>query len=272
MPLPFLRCALIQLVAATLTAADGSSASAISDGPGDICIFAAASTTESLGELAKTWESTHHQKVVCSFGASTTLAHQIQSGAPADLFLAADEASMDVLAASHDIQDSTRRDLLGNHLVLVAPSGSDLKVQFTRDFAFAAAFSGKIAIGDPAHVPAGAYAKEALTTLGWWDKVEDRTAPADNVRAALRLVETQVCALGVVYATDAAASAKVITIGAFPDDTHQPIRYPIAETAHARPAAAAFAAWLAGDEAAVVFTAHHFVHLTASASAAAGGH
>jgi molybdate transport system substrate-binding protein len=267
---------MFSLVASTLVAADTPSAA--STAPGDICIFAAASTTESLSELAKTWESTHQQKVVCSFGASTTLAHQIQSGAPADLFLAADEASMDVLAASHDIQDSTRRDLLGNHLVLVAPTGSDLTVRFTRDFNFSTAFTGKIAIGDPAHVPAGTYAKEALTTLGWWDQVKDRTAPADNVRAALRLVETQVCALGVVYATDAAASTKIVTIGAFPDDTHQPILYPIAETAHARPHAAAFAAWLAGDEAAEIFTAHHFVHLTASATAsatapaAAGGH
>jgi molybdate transport system substrate-binding protein len=252
---------------------------------GDVLILAAASTTEAVTELAQKWGVAHHLAVVCSFGASATLAHQIQSGAPADLFLAADEGSMDGLDAARALKPGTRVDLLGNHLVLVAPAGAAAPaITFKKGFAFADAFTGRLAIGDPAHVPAGIYAEQALIVLHWWDGVKDRTAPAENVRAALHLVETRVCQLGVVYATDAAESTQVVTVGAFPDNTHQPIRYPLAQTVRARPAAADFCAYLASDEAAAVFTAHHFVALrgaasgtasataSATAGAPAGGH
>jgi molybdate transport system substrate-binding protein len=263
-------------VAAALPGADATPAADAASGVGDICVLAAASTTESLQALAKQWQDAHHQTVVCSFGSSTTLAHQIESGAPADVFLSADEASMDDLAQHQAIAADSRVDLLGNTLVVVAPVGAPFSLTLAPGTDFPGTFAGRLAIGDPAHVPAGAYAREALTSLGWWAPLQDRLAPADNVRAALRLVETGVCAAGVVYATDAAASAKVVTVGTFPESSHKPIRYPVALTAHARPAAAAFCAWLAGPQAAAVFTAHHFLAVnatmsTATAAAPAGG-
>jgi molybdate transport system substrate-binding protein len=219
-----------------------------------ITVFAAASTTGPLQAAAKAYEAEQHVRVVCSFAASSTLAKQIGQGAPADVFLAADEQWMDWLAKRGAIAPASRVDLLGNSLVLIAPPGTAAVITVAKDFAIGSAFTGRLAIGDPSNVPAGIYAKEAFTTLGWWDALATRLAPAADVRAALRLVELGEAELGVVYATDARADAKVVTIAAIPPDLHAPIRYPLALTATAKPAAAAFAAWLRGAAARRIFT------------------
>ncbi len=219
-----------------------------------VTVFAAASTTGTLQAVAKAYEAERHVRVVCSFAASSTLAKQIEQGAPADVFLAADERWMDWLAARGAIAPASRVDLLGNSLVLIAPPGKAPAVTVAKGFAIGAAFTGRLAIGDPSNVPAGIYAKEAFARLGWWDGLADRLAPAADVRAALRLVELGEAELGVVYATDARADPKVVVVAAFPPDMHGPIRYPLALTATAKPAAAAFAAWLQGAAARAIFT------------------
>ncbi len=218
-----------------------------------LVIFAAASTTETVQALAKSYETEQHQAVTCSFASSSTLAKQIEQGAPADLFLSADEKWMDYLAGKQAIVAASRVDLLANELVIVAPIGKPLTVKVEKGFAIGDAFSGRLAIGDPAAVPAGIYAKEAFTNLGWWEVLSTRLAPAADVRAALKLVELGEADAGVVYATDAKASAKVAVAAAIPGSYHAPIRYPIALTTTAKPAAAAFLAYLRAPGAQAVF-------------------
>ena len=223
-----------------------------------ITVFAAASTADAVGEIAKAHEAATGVRVVCSFAASSTLAKQIDQGAPADVFLSADQRWMDALAKAKRIQSATRRDLLANRLVLITTKERPMALRVDAGFAIADAFTGRIAIADPASVPAGTYARQAFTALGWWTALEPRLAPAADVRAALRLVELGECALGVVYASDAAASAQVVIAAAIPETLHAPIRYPIALTAEAKPAATAFLTRLASADAAAVFAKHGF--------------
>lgn len=218
-----------------------------------ITVFAAASTTDTMQAVAKAYEAERHVTVTCSFASSSTLAKQIENGAPADLFLSADQKWMDHLAKKQAIVAASRVDLLANTLVLVAPVGKAAKVTVEKGFAIGEAFSGRLAIGDPTNVPAGIYAKEAFTNLGWWEALSGRLAPAADVRAALKLVELGETDLGVVYATDAKASAKVTTLAAIPEALHVPIRYPIALTTMAKPAAAAFLVYLQSPAGRAVF-------------------
>lgn len=197
--------------------------------------------------------------MVGSFASSSALVKQIEQGAPADLFISADQAWMDVAQRKNLIRPDTRRDLLGNELVIVAPKGRPFAVLIEPEFAFADAFPGRLAIGDPTSVPAGAYAKEALEKLGWWPRLEDRLAPGADVRATLRLVELGEADLGIVYRTDAARSTKVEILAGIPGRLHQPIAYPAALTTGAKPAATAFLAWLAGDEAMAIWRRHGFL-------------
>ena len=224
-----------------------------------ITIFAGASTADALGELGRMYAAAQRVTVVGNFASSSALVRQIEQGAPADLFLSADQTWMDAAQARNLIRVDSRRDLLGNQLVVVAPRGHAFAVQVAPDFAFAAAFSGRLAIGDPASVPAGTYAKEALERLGWWPQLEARLAPGADVRAALRLVELGEADAGIVYRTDALRSAKVEIIGAIPAHLHRPIGYPIALTTGAKPAAQAFLVWLASEEALAVWRRHGFV-------------
>ena len=219
-----------------------------------ITVFAAASTTDPMQAAAKAYEAAQHVRVVCSFASSSTLAKQIEQGAPADLFLAADEKWMDYLAKRQAIAPASRVDLLANSLVLIAPPGKTPVITVAEGFAIGAAFAGRLAIGDPSNVPAGIYAKEAFIRLGWWDALVGRLAPAADVRAALRLVELGEADLGVVYASDARGSAKVVQVAAIPQNLHAPIRYPLALTTTAKPAAAAFATWLQSAPARKIFT------------------
>jgi molybdate transport system substrate-binding protein len=196
-----------------------------------------------------------------SFAASSTLAKQIESGAEADIFASADEQWMDYLAQRGRLDAATRRSRLGNTLVLVTPADQPRTVDIRPGFNLAALIGdGRLATGDPAHVPVGRYAQEALTNLGVWDAVGPRLARTDNVRAALILVERGEAPFGIVYGTDAAASVKVRVAGVFPAGSHAPISYPMAIVAKRdRPEVRRFYEFLLGPEAAAVFGKAGFV-------------
>ena len=224
-------------------------------------IFAAASLTGAVGELAKAYELKTGVHVVPSFAAASTLAKQIDNGAPAEIFISADQKWMDYLVERKRINAATRQDLVGNSLVVIAPKGKGFALTMTKEFAAETAFTGRLAVGDPTNVPVGIYAKEAFTTLGWWTWLEKRLAPTADVRAALRLVETGEVNAGVVYATDAKSSEKVEVVAAIPEELHKPVRYPIAATAHAGAAARAFLAFLIGPEAKPIYERFGFTIL-----------
>ncbi|MCK8602798.1 molybdate ABC transporter substrate-binding protein [Desulfoferrobacter suflitae] len=195
-----------------------------------VVVFAAASTTDSLNEIGKLFAQQGGGKFVPSFAASSTLAKQIEHGAPANVFLSANVKWMDYLQEKNFIAADGRFDLLGNRIVLIAPADSEIDQLDIRPGLNLAALlgNGRLAMGDPEHVPAGMYGKQALEKLGIWHSVADKIAPAKDVRAALALVERAEAPLGLVYATDAAVSEQVKVIGVFPEDSHPPIVYPVA--------------------------------------------
>ena len=227
----------------------------------DLTVFAAASLTDALKDVAQVWETPDHAKLRFSFAASSTLARQIEQGAPANLFASADVQWMDWAAQRHLIADDTRRTLLGNTLVLVMPKDRVHPVEIGPGWNLMALLGadGRLATGDPDNVPSGIYMKQALTKLGLWSAAEPRLARTDSVRSALLLVERGEVPAGVVYATDAAVAAGVAIAGAFPENTHDPIVYPFAVT-HAgdTPAARAFLDYLAGPEASAIFAKRGF--------------
>lgn len=223
-------------------------------------VLAAASLQESLSEAADAWTAKGHARPVLSFAASSALARQIIAGAPADIFLSADEPWMDAVAKAGLLRPGTRATLLGNRLVLIVPANSAVRLTPARGFPLARALgSGRLAIADPDTVPAGKYAKAALTRLGVWAGVAGKTAPAENVRAAMALVERGAAPLGIVYATDARASRAVRVAGIFPVSSHPPIRYPVAVLKASRHAdAAPFRAFLMSREGRAIFARHGF--------------
>ena len=192
-------------------------------------VLAAASLQESLTAAADAWAAKGHPHPVISFAASSALARQVEAGAPADLFISADEPWMDELATKGLIVPETRKSFLANALVLVAPADSRLRISIGKGFPLAKALGdGRLAMADPDAVPAGKYGKAALQALGVWPSVEAKVASAENVRAALALVERGAAPLGIVYATDAKASKLVRVVGTFPASSHPPITYPLA--------------------------------------------
>lgn len=212
-----------------------------------VAIYAAASLSAALQELLS---SKRFANVRLSFASSSTLAKQIEAGAPADIYLSANALWMDYLQERALIDSSTRVDLLGNRLVLIAPSESDTAIEVHGDAHWVDAFSGRLAIGDPSHVPAGIYARQALLHLGWWDALSARLAPTVDVRAALAYVARGECALGMVYATDAHLSRDVRVVASLPDSLHDAIRYPAAIVAgRYRPAVAHLFNYLRSTEA-----------------------
>ncbi|MBS0560544.1 MAG: molybdate ABC transporter substrate-binding protein [Proteobacteria bacterium] len=244
------------LLALLLLAAPAIAPAAARAQPAGPTVFAAASLTDAMKDIAALWQKAGHPAPVMSFGASSTLARQIEQGAPVNLFASADLKWMDYLAKKGLIAEATRVDLLSNALVLVAPAGQPQHVAIGPDTDFAALLgaSGRIATGDPAHVPVGLYARQALTRLGQWDRLQSRIAATDDVRAALLLVERGEVPLGIVYATDAAVSPNVMVAGVFPPSSHDPVVYPFALTkAGDTPEARAFLAFLKGPEARAVF-------------------
>ncbi len=221
---------------------------------GTVTVFAAASTTEVMTELARRYEAATGVKIKCSFASSSTLAKQIEAGAQADVYVSANPTWMDYLIDRHMIQGQTRVALVGNELVLIAPRGRRFTVQMKQDFAIADAFAGRLAVGDPDHVPAGIYARQALENLGWWSALEDRLVPAMDVRGALLFVELAEADAGIVYETDAVISDKVEVIAAFPQATYDAVRYPAALCHGASDQAEAFLEYLQSSKAAEVFT------------------
>ena len=226
-----------------------------------LTVFAAASLTDAMKDVSALWAKDGHPPLRLSFGASSTLARQIEQGAPAALFASADQKWMDYLAQKNLIVADTRKDLLGNDLVLVVPADKPLHVAIGPDFDLLGLLgaNGRLATGDPAHVPVGIYAEQALKKLGWWDKIAPRLARTDDVRAALLLVERGEAPAGIVYATDAAVSKAVMVAGTFPASSHDPVTYPFAltksgDTSEAR----ALLTFLEGPQARTVFVQRGF--------------
>ena len=211
-----------------------------------LTVFAAASLRESLDAAVKPFEAATGHRVVVSYAASNALARQIESGAPAALFISADRDWMDHVEQRGLVVAGSRRDLLGNDLVLVAPAGSDVSVKIAPGVGLSGALGeGRLALANPDSVPAGKYAKAALVCLGAWAEVEKRLAPVENVRAALALVSRGEAPLGIVYRTDAMADKGVRIVDAFPPGSFPAIVYPIAELKGSTPAAHALAGFLA---------------------------
>ncbi|MFC3085626.1 molybdate ABC transporter substrate-binding protein [Tabrizicola soli] len=230
----------------------------------EVTVFAAASLKTALDEIAADYTAETGTPVTLSYGGSSTLARQIAEGAPADVFLSASTAWMDDLADKALIQPDSRRDLLGNRLILVGPpDAAPVTIDKTLDLAALLA-GGKLAMAMVDSVPAGQYGKEALESLGLWAAVEPGVVQSENVRAALQLVALGEAPYGIVYASDAVAEPGVSLVGTFPEDSHQPITYPGALTLTASPEAADFLDHLASPEAAGVFSANGFLPLTAA--------
>jgi len=228
----------------------------------DILVFAAASLTDAVLALADGFGKSSGITVRTSFAASSALARQIESGAPADVFFPADQDWMDYLQNRGLIRADSRRDVLGNRLVLVVPATSTLALRIGTGSALPAALgAGHWVTGDPDSVPVGRYARAALQRLGVWDALTPGLVRADNVRAALTLVARGEVAFGVVYATDAMIEPKVRVADVFPADLHPPIVYPIALTKGAVASAATFLTFVRGPEAAIVFRKFGFVTL-----------
>lgn len=226
-----------------------------------LTVFAAASLTESFRDLNLLWQAAGHAPLRLSFASSSTLARQIEQEAPANLFASADEQWADYLDTRGLLAPGTRASLLTNELVLVVPRDRARQVVIGPELNLAALLGpdGRLATGDPAHVPAGIYAKQALTKLGLWAAAEPRLARTEDVRGALLLVERGEALAGIVYATDAAASAGVAVAGTFPASSHEPVTYPLAIVrAGDTPEARALLAFLAGPQAREVFVKRGF--------------
>jgi molybdate transport system substrate-binding protein len=227
-----------------------------------IVVFAAASLTNALQDLGDAFSKQTSIPVKFSFAASSVLARQIENGAPADVFFSADIDWMDYLQKRNLIQPASRHDVLGNRLVLIAPSNSVIELKIKPHFPLAAALGNKrLATGDPDSVPVGRYAKAALTSLGVWDEVADRLIRADSVRSALAFVDRGEAPLGIVYETDAMVDKRVRVVDVFPATSHAPIVYPIALTTTAKADAAKFVTYIASPAADVTFKAYGFVRL-----------
>ncbi len=253
------RRAFLRSLAALVAAAIAGSARAQSR---PVLVFAAASLKTALDAIAAAWRRESGKAATISYAASSTLAKQIENGAPAELFISADQDWMDYLQERNLIDPKTRIDLLGNRLVLIAPASTGSSTQIAPGFPLARLLGdGHLAMADPDAVPAGRYGKAALTKLGVWQAVADRIAAAENVRAALLLVARGEAPLGVVYQTDASAEPGVRIVGTFPPDSHPPIVYPMALTRAAGPDSPAFAAYLRGPAARALFEAQGFTVL-----------
>jgi molybdate transport system substrate-binding protein len=229
-----MRSMLAVVVVAVFAAAVVSPAEAA-----DVTVFAAASLKEAMDAQAAQFDATTGNKVIVVYGASNTLAKQVEAGAPADLFISADLAWMDYVDERHLVAPGTRVTLLRNTLVLVAPASSAAALRIAPGFALAAALGGgKLAMANPGSVPAGKYGQAALESLGVWASVEPSVARAENVRAALALVSRGEAPFGIVYSTDAAADNGVRVVDTFPASTHPPIVYPAAMLATSKSSAA----------------------------------
>lgn len=252
---------LLSVLALTLTglpnarAQDAQPSASVATDTKPVVVFAAASLKNALEGIAADWKEKTGRSATLSFAASSALAKQIEAGAPADIFVSADLKWMDWSAERKLINDASRKNLLGNALVLIAPKDSTATLKIEKGFALADALGdGRIAMGQPDSVPAGIYGKAALTSVGVWDKIEPKVAGAENVRVALAYVSRGETPFGIVYATDAKSDAGVKVVDTFPADSHPPIVYPVAITASStNTEAKAFLDYLSTPDAAKVF-------------------
>lgn len=228
-----------------------------------VTVYAAASTTNALDEIKAAFAKQANAEVQTNYAASSALAQQIENGAPADLFLSADQKWGDHVQSKAPALK--RRDLLGNRLVIVVPADSQLKLAKIEDLT--ADDVKHLALGDPAAVPAGRYAKQALTKLNLWDKLKGKVVPAEDVRHALTYVETGAAEAGIVYATDAAISKRAKVAVEIPADLTDPVRYPLLLLKHAEGSkvAAALYDYLGSPDATAVFQKYGFVILANTA-------
>jgi molybdate transport system substrate-binding protein len=229
----------------------------------DILVFGAASLKNALDDANARYQRKTGGKIVVSYGASSTLAKQLENGAPADIFISADLDWMDYVAQRKLIKPETRSNFLGNKLVLIAPADGKVTLTIGPNFPLAQALgSGRLAMADPASVPAGKYGKASLEALGVWTSVSDKIAPAQDVRTALTYVSRGEAPLGIVYQTDAVADKGVRIVSAFPESTHPRIIYPMAVTAASNhPGVGAYTSFLKSSEATSAFENQGFVVL-----------
>jgi molybdate transport system substrate-binding protein len=228
-----------------------------------ILVFAAASLKDALDAANAAWVQQGRPKVTPSYAASSALAKQIENGAPAQVFISADLDWMDYVEKKGLTQPATRRNLLGNRLVLVAPAGSKVQAVITPGFPLAQLLgpSGRLALGDPQHVPIGKYAKAALEKLGVWDSVSGRIAAAESVRASLAFVARDEAPLGIVYETDARSEPKVRIVATFGEGLHPPVIYPAALLKDAKGAAVDYLKFLSAPQARALFQKYGFTPL-----------
>lgn len=228
----------------------------------EVLVFAAASLKNALDDAVTAFDKSG-ALVKVSYAASSALAKQIENGAPADIFISADLDWMNDVEKHDLIDKATRKNFLGNAIVLIAPTAAHAaRVDIKPGFDLRGLLKdGRLAMADPASVPAGKYGEEALTRLGVWDSVKDKVASAENVRGALLFVDRGETPYGVVYATDAAADKKVEIVGLFPEDSHKPIIYPIAATVHADAEAKKFLSFLESPAAKPAFEKQGFTVL-----------
>jgi molybdate transport system substrate-binding protein len=231
----------------------------------ELVVFAAASLTESLREIAADYEKQAGDKIAFNFGASSTLARQIEEGAPADIFFSADEAQMNRLEGKGLIVAGTKRNLLANSLVIIVAARNGASVRSPQDLA--RADIKRITLGDPKLVPAGVYAKKYLEKAGLWETIAPKVVPTENVRGALAAVEAGNAEAGIVYKTDAMISRKVVVAFAVPLDEGPEIHYPVALVRDGKEPTASrkFLQYLASTQAAKVFASNGFVVLSESA-------
>ena len=249
---------------AILAAAFASIASLAAAQPASLTVFAAASLKNALDDVDAAYTARSHVAVKASYAASSALARQIEQAAPADVFISADSDWMDYVAQRGLITVTTRRDVLTNHLALIAPAASSVRLGIRKGFGLAAALGGgRLAIAGP-EVPAGKYGRASLAALGVWDSVKDHLAPAENVRGALAFVAQGEAPFGIVYDTDARTEPKVRIVGLFQDASHPRIVYPAAAVAASKnPGAAAYLAFLQGSQASAIFRRYGFTALAA---------
>ena len=242
------------LIAFALAIAPGACAQALT-------LFAAASLKNALDELNGAWRASGHPAAVLAYGSSSALAKQIENGAPAAVFISADADWMNYLEQRGLLRSGSRINLLRNEIVLIAPVDSTVSLAIGPRFPLVEALgSGRLAMADPDHVPAGKYGKSALEALGVWSSLSSRIARGEDVRAALNFVARGEAPLGIVYRTDAASEPRVRIVGAFPANTHPPIVYPAALVAPAKgDGGADFLAFLKSSAAEAIFRKHGFL-------------
>ena len=241
----------------------GSVSSSVSAQEKTVTVFAAASMKNALDDINTAFTAKTGIKTIASYAASSALAKQIEQGAPADIFISADTDWMDYAIDKKVVNETTRINLLGNSLVLIAPKDSAInQVAIGPGFDLARlAANGRIATGDVISVPVGKYAKAALEKLGAWQAAEPKFAMAESVRAALTLVARGEVTLGIVYSTDARIESGVKVVGTFPDDSHPPIVYPVAATTTAKAEAFSYLSFLRSWAAKAIFEKYGFTFL-----------